>query len=90
MLAAGRSAVAEGRAENLSAWVNDALRRQVEHDARMRALDAFFAVYEREHGEITDDEMRNATRSARARATVVRGSPRLQPRPAPRRKRGVA
>jgi hypothetical protein len=32
LLAAGRAAVAEGRAESLSAWVNDALRRQADHD----------------------------------------------------------
>ena len=53
LLAAGRAAVAEGRAESLSAWVNNALRRQAEHDRRMQALDEFLAAYEAEHGEIT-------------------------------------
>jgi len=72
VLAAGRAAVSEGRAENLSAWVNDALRRQADHDRRMTALDNFLASYEAEHGEITDDEMRDATRRTRARAVVVR------------------
>jgi hypothetical protein len=72
LLDAGRVAVAEGRASSLSAWVNDALRRQAEHDRRMRALDAFLAAYEAEHGPITDDEMRDAARRARSRAVVIR------------------
>ena len=75
-LAAGREAVAEGRVESLSAWVNDALRRQSEHERRLRALDAFLAAYEAEHGGITGDEMEAASRNARARAVVVRARPR--------------
>ena len=44
--------------------------------ARARqALDDFLAAYEAEHGEITDDEMRDAARRARERAIVVRGDP---------------
>ena len=76
VLAAGRAAVAEGRADNLSAWVNEALRRQADHDRRMAALDDFLAVYEAEHGAITAEEIRDATRKARARAVVVRTPPK--------------
>ena len=89
MLAAGRAEVAQGRAESLSAWVNDALRRQVEHDRRMKALDDFLDRYETDHGEITEEEIREATRRTRERAVVVRapspggGAPR-------RRKPGAA
>lgn len=72
---AGRAAVAEGRAVNLSAWVNAALRRQADHDRRMKALDEFISSYEAEHGEITDDEMRQAARRARSRSVVVRTPP---------------
>lgn len=72
LLDAGRTAVAEGRAASVSAWVNLALRRQVEHDRRLRALDAFLAAYEARHGAITEDEIRDATRRARSRATVLR------------------
>ncbi len=74
LLEAGRAAVAEGRAESVSAWVNDALRLKADHDRRMRALDEFIAAYEKEHGVISDDEIRQAKRRARARAVVVRGS----------------
>jgi hypothetical protein len=73
LLAAAERAVAEGRAENVSAWVNAAMRRQVEHDLRMRALGDFVAAYESKHGVITDAEIAAATRRARARAVVVRG-----------------
>lgn len=72
LLEAGRVAVAEGRAESLSAWVNSALRRQADHDRRLQALDEFLDGYEAEHGEITEREIEAATRRARARAVVVR------------------
>lgn len=71
-LAAGRAAVEAGRAPSLSAWVNDALVRQAEHDARLIALEQLLAGYESAHGEITPEEIATATRNARARAVVVR------------------
>lgn len=74
LLAAGHAAVAEGRAESLSAWVNDALHMKTAHDLRMGALDEFLAAYEAEHGEITQKEMDDAARRARGRALVVRGA----------------
>jgi Arc/MetJ-type ribon-helix-helix transcriptional regulator len=89
LLDAGNAAVAEGRAESLSAWVNDALRLKAEHDQRMQALDEFLTAYEATHGEITEDEMKDAARRARARATVVRGAPATT-RQQPRRPRGAA
>lgn len=75
LLAAGYSAVAEGHAESLSAWVNDALKLKADHDRRMAALDAFVAAFEAENGQITDDEVAEVTRRTRARATVVRAVP---------------
>lgn len=85
----GRAAVGDDRAESMSAWVNDALRLKVDHDQRMQALDRFLAEYEAEHGEITGEEMDEAARRARARATVVRGGP-VSDRPVRRRRRGAA
>lgn len=73
---AGQAAVAAGEADSLSAWVNDALRRQAEHDRRLRALGGFLATYEAEHGEITDPETADeAARRARGRAVVIGGDP---------------
>ena len=89
LLAAGRQAVSEGRAESLSAWVNEALHRQSEHERRLRALDAFLATYEGEHGEITDEEMEAASRDARTRAVVVRARSRPDRRDATRKATGA-
>ncbi len=75
LLRAAHTAVDEGRAASVSAWVNDALRLKAEHERRMQALDSFLAVYEAEHGVITDAEIDEATRRARSRATVVRSAP---------------
>ena len=74
LVIAGQEVVAQGRAESLSAWVNEALRAQVLRDRRLAAMDAFLADFEHEHGEITVAEMAAAGRDARARAVVVRGA----------------
>jgi Arc/MetJ-type ribon-helix-helix transcriptional regulator len=68
LFAAAESAVARGQLESVSAWVNDALRMKAEHDKRLEALAAFVGAYEKEHGEITAEEVRSAVRRARARA----------------------
>jgi hypothetical protein len=65
--------VSDGRATNISAWVNEALHRQAEHDRRMQALDEFLLAYEAQHGPITDEEIADASRRSRGRALVVRG-----------------
>ena len=75
LVAVAQQAVTGGRAESISAWVNDALRLKADHDRRLHALDEFLAAYEAEHGEITEDEMRDAARRARERAVIVRGNP---------------
>src|SRR5580692_8090025 len=88
LVAVAQEAVTGGHAESISAWVNDALRLKADHDRRLQALDDFLAAYEAEHGQITEDEMRDAARRARERAVVVRGRPAGH-EPAPR-DRGVA
>jgi hypothetical protein len=76
LISAAEQAVAEGRAESVSAWVNAAMQRQVDHDRRLRALADFVAAYEAKHGVITDEEMALARRRARSRATPVRPAPK--------------
>jgi hypothetical protein len=73
LIAEAQAAVARGQAESVSAWVSDAMRAKVEHDHRLAALDTFLSRFEAEHGAITEQEMRAATRNARAAAEVVRG-----------------
>jgi Arc/MetJ-type ribon-helix-helix transcriptional regulator len=75
LVAVAQEAVAQGRAESVSAWVNEALRLKAAHDRRLCALDEFVAAFEAEHGEITEAEMSAAARRARGRAVVVRGEP---------------
>jgi Arc/MetJ-type ribon-helix-helix transcriptional regulator len=79
LLHAAQAAVDTGRAESVSAWVNDALRLKAEHERRMEALDSFLADYEAKHGTITDAEIDEAVRQARSRATVVRSPGGGQP-----------
>jgi nucleotide-binding universal stress UspA family protein len=78
---AGNQAVADGRADSLSGWVNDALAERARRDARLRALAAAVADYEAEFGEITDEEIAAQARADRASAVVVRGQRRGQGRP---------
>jgi Arc/MetJ-type ribon-helix-helix transcriptional regulator len=75
LVAMAQEAVAQGRAESVSAWVNEALRLKVAHDRRLRAMDEFVAAFEAGHGQITEAEMSEAARRARGRAVVVRGEP---------------
>jgi len=83
LVAVAQEAVAQGRAESVSAWVNEALRLKVAHDQRLRALDEFVVAFEAEHGEITEAEMNEAARRARGRAVVVRGEPAPDPKGGP-------
>lgn len=89
LLAAGAAAARRGQVPTVSAWVNDALRLKVEHDQRLKALETFVDAFEREHGEITLEEIENATRRASSRAVVVRS---VIPRSVPgtRRRRGAS
>lgn len=78
VLKAARRAVAESRAESVSAWVNDALKRQAEHDRRMKALTEAVRGYEAEFGVITDEDIRSAERYYRSR--TIRVAPGGRPR----------
>ena len=73
LVAAGNAAVAEGRVESLSAWVNLALLDRAATDRRLRALADAVAAYESEFGAISADELAAQERADRAAARVVRG-----------------
>lgn len=74
LMAAAEGAVERGAAPSVSSWVNEAFRRQIEHDRRLAAMDAFLAAFEAEFGEITDADIARATKLTRANATVVRST----------------
>jgi hypothetical protein len=90
VMTAAQAAVSDGRAANISAWVNEALYRQAERDRRMRASDEFLLSYEAKHGVISEAEMQAASHRARARAVVVRGAARVVSKARDRRRSGGA
>jgi hypothetical protein len=73
LIVAGNRAVAEGRADSLSGWVNEALVDRAARDRRLEALAGAIADYEAEFGEITDEEVAAVQRADRETAVVVRG-----------------
>ncbi len=73
LIAAAEAAVKRAEAPNLSAWVTAAFRLKLENDRRLQSLAEAVAVYEAEHGEITEPDIEAAVREARRRAIPVRG-----------------
>lgn len=73
LVQAAGEAVAEGRVDSLSAWVNLALAERAAKDRRLRALADAVGAYEIEFGPITAEEIAAQERADRAAARVVRG-----------------
>jgi Arc/MetJ-type ribon-helix-helix transcriptional regulator len=71
LVEAAERAVARGRTESLSAFVNDALRLKLDQERQSEALAACVAAYEADYGEITPEEMNQAAHRVRSRASVV-------------------
>lgn len=90
LVEAGNRAVAAGRAESLSGWVNTALADRAIRDRRLQALAEAISAYEADHGEITADEMAAQARRDREAAVVVRGPRRSSKAPTGRGRRGAA
>lgn len=84
LVQAGNEAVAEGRVDSLSAWVNLALAERAAKDRRLRALAEAVEAYETDFGAITAEELAAQERIDRASARVVRGA---GPSSAPSRRR---
>ena len=78
LVAAAERAAARGRAKNVSAWINEAMRQKAENERRLEALDRLIGNYEAEHGVITDEEIAATTRAMAERAIVVRGRKRTR------------
>jgi hypothetical protein len=78
LVAAGQRAVDSGQADSVSGWVSAALEDKIRRDRKLALLAAVVADYEREFGEISDDEIAAQRRADRQTATVVRGTIRQQ------------
>ena len=71
---AGNDAVAEGKAESLSAWVNAALAERVARERRLVALAQAVSAYEERFGPISAQELADQARADRESAIVLRGT----------------
>jgi hypothetical protein len=87
VLRAGNEAVAAGRAESLSGWVNLAMTERAAKERRLQAMAEALALYERDFGTISDAELVAQERADRSQALVVRGRPRAAK---PKRRRRAA
>ena len=87
LVRAGNDAVRGGRVASLSAWVNAALAERAAKDRRLAALAVAIAAYERQHGEISAEELDAQTRTDRRAAVVVRGG--AGPHGAARKRQGA-
>jgi hypothetical protein len=85
LVEAGNRAVAAGRAESLSGWVNEALAERQAKERRLTAMSEAVAAYEERFGAITPQEMEAQRRADQKAARVVRG-PQRKPGPGTRRK----
>jgi hypothetical protein len=74
LVEAGNRAVAEGDADSLSGWVNDALAERVARETKLAHVRAAIADYEAEFGVITADEIAAQARADRENAVVVRAA----------------
>jgi hypothetical protein len=89
LVEAGNQAVAAGRADSLSGWVNLALAEREAKERRLQAMAEAVAEYEAQFGEITPDEMAAQARADQRAAIVVRGPRRAKPRASRKRKRAA-
>lgn len=64
--------VEQGQAESLSAWISEAMAVRAARDQRLASLAELVFEYEREYGEITDDELADQAQADRDAAAAVR------------------
>ena len=75
LIRVGQAAVASGRAESVSAWVNLALAERAAKERRLAAMGAAIAAYEVEASSISAEELSAQAHADRESAIVVRGKP---------------
>jgi hypothetical protein len=73
-------AVAAGRADSLSGWVNRALAERAAKERRLAAMGEAIAAYQARFGEIAARELADQAREDRRSAVVVRERPRARRR----------
>ncbi|HXQ21966.1 MAG TPA: hypothetical protein VN812_09860 [Candidatus Acidoferrales bacterium] len=76
LIRAGQDAVAAGRAESVSAWVNLALAERAAKELGLAAMADAVVAYEKTFGTISTEELSAQARADRESAIVVRGKRR--------------
>ncbi len=71
LLRAANEAVAAGRADSLSGWVNLALAERAAKERRLLAMSDAVAAYEARYGAISDRELAEQARIDRRASTVT-------------------
>lgn len=74
LVRAGSEAVAAGRADSVSGWVNLALAERAAKERKLAAMAAAVALYEEEFGTISEAELVAQERADRRASFVVRPS----------------
>src|SRR5260221_6114319 len=74
LVRAANAAVAAGRADSLSGWVNLALTEHALRERRLQAMGDAIAAYEAKFGFISVKEVLAQERADRPAAVVVRGA----------------
>jgi len=85
LIQAGNEAVAAGRAESMSGWVNLAMAERLARERRLQAMAEALTLYEAESGTISAAELVAQDLADRRAARIVRGPRRTKPRSARRR-----
>lgn len=83
LLAQARELAQAGGTASLSAWVEEAVSRHVEHEKGLEAIDGFLAGYEAEFGPITDEDIAAAERWVTDHSVVVRAGRVAKPATGP-------
>ena len=76
----GARAVAAGRADSLSGWVNLALAERIAKERRLAAMAEAVTAYEQRFGAISNEEIATQQRADQRAAIVVRGARVSAPR----------
>ncbi|WP_419552981.1 hypothetical protein [Candidatus Poriferisodalis sp.] len=69
---AASTAVSDGDASSVSAWINEAMVDKNEHRRRLKALGEAIADYEDEFGKVTSEELEEQRRLDKIAAEQVR------------------
>ncbi len=66
------TAVDQGQARSVSAWISGAIEQRRDHERRLAELASLITAYEAEHGVITEEELADQAQADRDAAALLR------------------